>query len=180
MKPGSDSHRLFFALNPDEATRASIQAVRQRLEPRGARPVPPQRLHVTLLFLGNQTGARLRELCGIASGIEFPACEVVLDRVGHFPRAAVAWLGAGGVPAELRQFQEALGEAVLNAGIGFDARPWHLHVTLYRKMRRRPETIEFEPVRWRLRGFELMESMPDHNGHEYRVRGHWMTVAGAD
>jgi 2'-5' RNA ligase len=135
--------------------------------------VPPERLHATLLFLGDQSGQHLQMLRDIASTLNFPACQVSLDRCGYFPRAAVLWIGPSKVPPELQAFQAALSESVGGSGICFDERAWRFHITLYRNLRKPPERIEFEPVEWRPGGFQLLESVHDGNGLRYLCRGRW-------
>ena len=167
------TRQLFFALKPDAATRKNIQEI-QRCIPQGqGRRVPIERLHATLLFLGNQSEQQFERLKDIAGDLSFPRCSVRLDRCGHFPRAAIVWLGSDSVPPELCDFQDQLRQAIDSAGIEFDTRPWRLHVTLYRNLRMRPETITFEPVEWPLLNFQLMESVHEKSGLKYLRRGHW-------
>lgn len=173
MSATESSHRLFFALQPDRCTLQALCAIQRRLESDEGRPVPCERLHATLLFMGSQTTASLNSLLDLAPGLEFPPCRLVLDRLGHFSRAAVAWLGPTRVPTELEDFQARLAAAVVAAGIGFDDKPWRMHVTLYRDLRKRPGRIAFEPIEWTLRNFQLMESMHNRSGLEYRCRGRW-------
>ena len=179
MTDASASHRLFFTLQPDRHTLRALSQIQQRVRADAGRPVPPERLHATLLFMGNQSAATLQRLQEIASLLEFPACRLVLDRLGHFPRAGVAWLGPSHVPVELEAFQASLSVAVADAGVGFDERPWRMHVTLYRDLRKRPGKIRFEPVEWPLRGFQLMESIQHGSGLEYRWRGRWPAASAA-
>lgn len=166
-------HRLFFALQPDRTTLQALHTLQRCLEPNKGRPVPPERMHATLLFMGDQTTETLNRLLEIASGLELPPCGLVLDRLGHFPRASVAWLGPSRVPPELEAFQARLAAAVAAAGIGFDDKRWRMHVTIYRNLRKRPGRIAFEPIEWPLRDFQLMESVQDRSGLEYRCRGRW-------
>lgn len=169
----SATQRLFFALKPDKETVRGIRAVQSLVGAGEGRPVPAERLHATLLFLGNQSDKQRERLCQIASRLRFPACRVSLDRLGHFSKAAVAWLGPGKVPESLQQFQRELRSAMVAEGLEVDEREWRMHVTLYRDLRKRPERIAFGPVEWSLREFKLMESVSDKNGLHYLCRGNW-------
>lgn len=173
-------HRLFFALNPNSRVRASILEVQAQLTASGARPVPGPRLHATLLFLGHHPDEAINVLTERAAPLEFPPCSVMLDRVGWFPRTRVMWLGASAIPDPLQKFQLALASATRDAGIDFDDRPWRLHVTLYRNMRKQPERIDFEPIDWTLTGYELMESVNDSSGLHYEVRARFGGQTEAD
>ncbi len=171
------TRRLFFAINPDAATIEKIQAVQARIEhhlpPGTGRRVPAERVHLTLLFLGKQEEWQLARLTELASRIRLTPCTLTLDHCGHFPRAGAVWLGSRGGPPQLTEFQERLAKNVASSDIEFDARPWKIHVTLYRDLRKRPETINFEPVSWHIDGYELLESMNGPNGLRYHSHGHW-------
>jgi 2'-5' RNA ligase len=174
----SITHRLFFALDPDERVRAGVTAFQQRLGECG-RVVPPANFHVTLAFLGMQEPEIIPRVRAVASRLSFEPCTVTLDRVGHFRRAGVLWLGADRVPDALRSFQDNLVSALLDEGIGHDRKPWELHLTLYRKMRKPPPIIEPVNIEWALKGFDLFESVSVRRGVEYHSIGHWRALSGA-
>ena len=178
MSRWANGHRLFFALQPPAPTRAAIQSIQQALDGEAGRRVPPERLHSTLLFLGLQSTGALDRLRAIASELSLAPCTVILDHLGHFPRARVAWLGPADVPGELDEFQKRLAGKVAETGIGHDRRGWKMHVTLYRELRTRPGMIDFEPVEWPVRSFCLMESIQDQSGLCYITRGRWKCRAG--
>jgi 2'-5' RNA ligase len=171
----ASSHRLFFALNPGDRVRRKISKLQRMLDLPG-RAVPPSNFHVTLAFLGMQRADVLPAVCDVAGGLKFPECRVSFDRIGHFNRAGVLWLGASEVPGELSDFQHELVGRLLSAEIGYDRKPWTFHLTLYRKLRKRPPTIDFEPILWRLNGFSLVESVRVGSGVEYHDLGHWNAV----
>jgi len=113
------TRRLFFALWPDAATRAAIEARRDALGALSKRVVPAANFHVTLVFLGDQPAERLASIEDDAERIR-PRCRgfaLRMDRFGWFARARVAWLG-GQPPApgaalagELHRGLSALGLA---------------------------------------------------------------------
>jgi 2'-5' RNA ligase len=83
---------------------------------------------------------------------------LVLDRLGAFRRAGVAWAGASTVDPALLQLQGRLAVALDEREFTLEARPFNPHVTLVRKVERplRDETVE--PVAWRVTDFTLMRS----------------------
>lgn len=172
----SRNHRLFFALQPDDAVRRQVSAVQQECGAQG-RAVPPANFHVTLAFLGMQEADVIPRVCEVASGLTFEPCEVTLDQLGRFKRAGVLWLGASYIPESILAFQHDLVSGLLAAGIGYDRKPWKLHLTLYRKMRTAPPTIDPMAIRWRLDGFSLVESVSVNRGVEYHDIASW-TDAG--
>ena len=171
--PGAGQrHRLFFAVVPPADVRQRVLELQRRLDS-GGRAVRPDNLHVTLAFLGMQASSVIADAASVASGLEFPTCRVRLDSVGQFGRGSVLWLGATTIPEELRAFQRSLVAALTKAGIGHDPKPWQLHLTLYRRLRKRPPTLDPVAVEWRLDGFDLIESVGAKNGVEYHSLGHW-------
>ena len=109
----------------------------------------------------------------VAAGVDFPRCELVLDRLGSFRRAGVLWLGASEVPPDLALFQHALVGALLDADIGHDRKPWKPHLTLYRKLRTPPPTMPTVAIRWRLERFSLVESVSVNRGVVYHDIATW-------
>ena len=169
---GAERKRLFFALNPGATVREAAAAVQRDCGAEG-RPVPPANFHVTLAFLGMQEAEVLPRILAVAGGLDFPPCEIVLDRLGRFRRAGVLWLGASEVPQPLAEFQRALVGALLDAGIGHDPKPWQPHLTLYRKLRTPPPTMRNVAIRWRLEGFSLVESVSVNRGVVYHDIAAW-------
>ena len=164
--------RLFFALNPDDRVRREATEVQRNCHVDG-RAVPPENFHVTLAFLGMQDAEVIPRVCEVSAELVFRPCELTLDRLGRFKRAGVLWLGASEVPEPLAAFQHGLVGALLEAGIGYDRKPWKPHLTLYRKMRTVPPTMDSVEVRWRLEGFSLVESVSVNRGVEYHDIARW-------
>ena len=131
--------RLFVALEIPEAVRREVTrrvaGLRDRL-PR-ARWVDPEKIHLTLLFLGQvedakvpALAARLREAFA-----KHPPLDLRLEGAGTFPPrrpARVAWIGME-APEDLAALQKDVTEAAV-AAVGFEpeARPYNPHVTLAR------------------------------------------------
>lgn len=165
----SSTRRLFFALWPDEAIRREIVARRDSLGRVSRRQVPDHNLHLTLVFLGNQPAGRVAAIKAAADSAKASPCPVILDRLGWFPGAGVLWLG-GEAPAPLQRLQADLHQRIDALGVGLDRRPFTPHVTLFRKVERRPKLTQPTPLTWPVRGFVLAESLP---GRPYRLIGRW-------
>ena len=146
--------RLFVAVDlPDEARQAI--AVRQKLwagplskSRDGLKLVEPSRMHLTLLFIGE---AREGSVPAIVESMSAPASvapfDVTFGGVGVFPlRGAprVLWIGITDGAAHLERLQREVAERVRAAGVAFDDRPFHPHLTLGRwrgAWRRRPSAV---------------------------------------
>ncbi len=169
MPERSPTRRLFFACWPNEVVRGRIIARRGLIEGLSARRVPDHNLHLTLLFLGDQPTDRLPEILATADRVCAPGFVLELDRFGWFAGAGVAWLG-GPAPDAARALVAWLGEAMAGLGLGFQSREFHPHITLYRRVARRPGFPDPPPLDWPITEFVLIESIPSR---PYQVLRTW-------
>lgn len=177
-RPGDESadrnrRRLFLALRPNEALRAQLDRRLRKMLPRGiGRRIPVDDLHITLVFIGQVSGdirACIRRAAGEVQGRRF---ELVLDRIGHWRRPRILWLGPAHTPAELFALVGALRERVAECGIPPEDRPYQTHMTLARKVQRPPNLV-VEPLVWPVDSFSLMESASASEGVRYRELAVW-------
>jgi RNA 2',3'-cyclic 3'-phosphodiesterase len=168
----ADRHRVFFALWPDDATRAAIsRATRAAVGSSGGRPVAKERLHLTVAFLGELTAAGLevaRSVPPIRSGGPF---ELTLDTIGIWPESKTLWLAPAAMPPALGELQARLWDALVERGFRADDRAYRPHVTLAR--RARPVESAVEPVSFAVRDLALVESFPDGRNVHYEVLERW-------
>lgn len=168
-------HRVFFALDPDEALRTRLaDALRPVLAPADGRPVPADRLHLTLVFLGELAPAAIPCVRAAAGRVRAAPFELVFDHTGYWRRAGVMWLGARPCAA-LDTLHAALRAELVPCAIPLEERPYRPHVTLVRKLNRTPPLGAVEPVAWRVSDYVLMES----TGDGYRVLHRWPLGGGA-
>jgi 2'-5' RNA ligase len=142
--------RLFFALWPDALSRARLAGIARELARRvEGRAVPETNIHLTLAFLGEVEAARLDAVLDAGAslgGADFP---VVLDRLGAFRRAQVAWAGCSAPAQELLELQSTLADLLASAGFDLEHRPFAPHLTLARKAVHTLEGESLEPpVQW--------------------------------
>lgn len=168
--------RWFFALWPDVSLLAALDPLLDsRLPARAGRPVERHNLHITLVFLGTLDASQqdcARAAAGHCAGA--PGFELVLDRLGWWRQSQVLWLGAGVQPPALDALVAALRERLVHCpGMMLDPRPYRAHMTLLRKVRRRPRSLQAAPLSWRPTEFVLVESEPLERGVRYHRRGAW-------
>ncbi|KRC00064.1 RNA 2',3'-cyclic phosphodiesterase [Duganella sp. Root198D2] len=152
-------HKLFFALWPDDAVRQAL--VRLQTPVRG-RLIPPEKLHLTMAFLGQQPAEALPVLLGILHATHVPPLQLTLDCYGYFKRPHIAWAGMGTAPGGLLAAQAELMSRL--AAAGFSAAThgeFKPHVTLAREAKEAPAEFGAVPVVWNVEGLALVESMPD-------------------
>lgn len=168
-----DSRRLFYALWPDDPVRHALLHWQTANLPATVRWQHRADLHLTLHFLGQVASERLDALRSLGAGIRAQGFELVLDRLGHWPRPQVLWAGPAEMPPGLLELHARLGAGLQALGFELDSRPFAAHVTLARRIRRWPEgAAALDPVRWPAREFALVESVPG-SVPAYRPLGRW-------
>ena len=156
MLPAGSS-RLFVALWPGPRSRGALVDARERWPwPPPAAPVPQERLHLTLHFLGAVPRERLDAL-GDALALPFRAFDLVFGRPELWPHG-IAVLCPHGTPEPLRQLHRDLAAALWRLGLPPEARPWRPHVTLARHATGALPPPAAPPWRWPVRGYALVES----------------------
>ena len=158
--------RLFYALWPDQATRAALTAWQAQVQ---GRKTLADNLHITLAFLGQQPIALLPALKAILKQLPPAELTLVLDRIGYFPRHRIVWAGASALPEALLSLQQTLLQALAQHGMALTDQPgFQPHVTLARDALRPPE-IALQPVIWRVRQMVLVQSSTQAQAAFYRV-----------
>ncbi|MDE1982002.1 MAG: RNA 2',3'-cyclic phosphodiesterase [Betaproteobacteria bacterium] len=149
-EPGSAEARVFIALRPPAAVRAALRRYQQDCRwPQGAAPVSPDKLHVTLHFLGNVPRTRLRDLLPALRMAGSPF-RLSLDATSLWPGGIATLTGA--VPPELQALRAGLAVRLAALGLAVDAREYKLHLTLARKAK----------------GVKWSQAVPDFSWHATR------------
>jgi len=187
MALSDDSLRSFFALWPDTELRSRIAGAGEQLldanqapaattssavkhgKKRAWRAVPQHNLHLTLLFLGNQSRSSVEELCSRVNELRAKRFELALDHFGWFPRPKVAWLGANAPRAGMDLVQQ-LSRISSACGMRYQQRGWRPHMTLFRRVSQQPEWPHVPAIRWAVHEFVLLQSMASQ---PYQVLKRW-------
>jgi 2'-5' RNA ligase len=150
--------RLFLALWPDAAVRQRlIDALSAWPWPPQAARVPPERLHLTLHYLGevgDDTVAALRErLPRIPEPFELDFGQTALWPQG------IAVLEPLSVPPGLAALHAALAQTLGEIGLRTDDRPFRPHVTLARHAQGTPLPADGPRWAWPVNGYALVHSV---------------------
>lgn len=175
------SRRLFLAIDLDEPGRTRLGALaaslRTRLE-RGGGPrvtwVAPDRMHVTLHFLGEVEEERAESIvAAMAPPIAVSTFTLTIDRLGAFPgrgRPRVLWAGGPAAPA-IGEVHRLMGARMAACGCVLDERPFSPHVTLGRVREARgslPALPRIEPpIQVAVARVTLYESQLSSDGPRY-------------
>lgn len=170
--------RLFFALWPDDNTR--IKLAQRRIEVvrlSGGRPLMPASLHMTLVYIGEVSDVRIRDVNAIGDGIDHAEFDYPVDTAACFKEAGISWLGAATPPLGLFSLQMQLRVAVNtrqnNDGFAIDKRRFRPHITVARDIEHAFDTSAIEPVMWRVRNFSLVNSRIEGGSAQHEVLRTW-------
>jgi 2'-5' RNA ligase len=158
--------RLFVGLWPPPGAHAALLAHAQEWSwPAAARRTRPERLHVTLHFLGEVAGGLLPALRRDLA-VEWRGCELVLDRPVVWP-GGIAVLEASAVPGALADLHAALAGRLRGLGVPLEERRYRPHATLARKAAGARPPAPSQPVTWQAGpGYALVQSLPGGRGYE--------------
>ena len=128
--------RLFIAVPLPADLRERAAALLSPALP-ALKRVTPERMHVTLAFLGWTPDDRLPEVVAAAESAARgrEPFRLTFDHAGRFPptgRPRVAWLGVGDGAEPLAALAAAVGEELRDRQLRFDDRAFAPHLTLAR------------------------------------------------
>jgi RNA 2',3'-cyclic 3'-phosphodiesterase len=168
-EPGARRRRLFAGIELNQAVRGACAAAAETLRRTGfsARYEAPEKLHLTLAFLGYvepESVPAVQRRLG-ETGERFAPFAVGLDKLGAFPherKPRVVFVGSRAQGAAFRSLAESLRRAYRELGFTFDDDAV-AHVTIARvKESTRPlPLIDFAAIELPVRGLALFESLPD-------------------
>jgi 2'-5' RNA ligase len=171
------SLRLFVALDLPPELRQRLAMMAGGVP--GAKWVAPERMHLTLRFIGEADGTLLTDVCRALAEVEGAPFELRLEGVGRFGvRKRVNQLWAGVAPNEdLQRLQRRLEGALTALGLEPEGRRYHPHVTLARLKAAPAQRVAgflaehslFESESFAVEDFVLYSSLLAQSGAIYRA-----------
>ena len=167
----SDSARLFFAAVPNAGTAERIHrlaGVLKRAHKFDGKLIPPERLHISLFFLGGLLERHIHAACEAAADVRAERFGVSFDRTvsfrGRLDNRPFVLIGDDGL-SRLQSFRRMLSAALrgLRRVANTHFTP---HVTLLYDARSVDEH-PIEPIFWTVTEFVLIHSK---KGHDYLAR----------
>jgi len=169
----TSTHRVYYALWPDAAARATLCAAAAPLAAlAGGRAVLAEDLHLTLAFVGPVSSAEVGALARLGTAVAWPAVTLRFGRAEWWPASAALVLVAEDPPRALLEARDALCARLAARGIVLDARPFRAHVTIARNVASAPAAGSVE-VEWTARQVALVESQPAPDRSRYRPLALW-------
>lgn len=177
--------KLFTGIALTPAARAKCAGVIERLRDSGldARFEAPEKLHITLAFLGwvepEAVGPVRDALARTAQ--ENTAFDITLDKLGAFPherKPRVVWIGASNQGAAFRNLSRSVRAAYETLGFHFEKENV-AHVTLARVKGGDAHLpmLDIKPMKLAVRKLTLFESIPAERTTRYEVRARYSLKA---
>jgi 2'-5' RNA ligase len=163
--------RVFFALWPDDAERAAIAAWQPPLQQLcGGRLMAADKLHNTLIFLGEVELGRLEALQLAAQEVSGAAFQLSFDIARYWGHNHIVYAAPSTVPEKLTQLVSDLEQRLRHHRFKFDQRSYKPHITLLRHAQWSDSPLPTMPrVLWKMRDFALVQSIGDGQGVRYEV-----------
>jgi len=155
---------------------AIVHGTRKLARQSGGRPTAPDKVHVTLVFLGGIDAHRIGEIERIASDVAGRPFEIVFDRLEYWQRARVLCLAPSSPPPALVELVKDLTSRLEAAGFELERRPFRAHLTVARKVSR-PLDSDSPRLVFPACDFVLVESRTLSAGSQYEVLGRWPLAA---
>jgi len=190
--------RLFTAVELPHRWKEELGAAAAQIGQAGAdvKPVQPDSIHATLVFLGYQPPASLPRIDAALSvaARRIRPFRLALGRIGFFGqphRLHVVWVGLDDPAAGMRALHGAVSEQLRAQGVQFDTKPLVPHITLARLRRPSDRGVSLRVhadlqslhiatgLSFEVKEFVLMESQLARSGPQYTVVGRFPLLGSA-
>ncbi len=161
--------RLFIAIDIPDVIQQKIARLYCNFH--GVQWSPPERLHITLAFLGHLDKQIMPSLNSALEGISYQPFTLDCDRFGSF-RSGDIWLGIVD-EAPIIQLHLQIMEALKKLGLGIQTRQFKPHITLaYTKQNEEDVLLNVLESR---RTFDTLSFVVDH----FNLKSSWRRESGA-
>ena len=169
--------RVFVAVFPPPGVREALIQAARALPTNAFRLTAPERLHLTLKFLGEVRPEDLPRVTSALERITHPGgpFEAATSGFGAFPsarRARILWAGIGEGAPEFSVLARAVESLLEPEGFARDDRAFVPHLTLGRARRPvpfDPDEADLPELRFTVRKIDLVESRQGESGLTYPV-----------
>ena len=127
------SKRLFLGVELPASCKTTLQSLDPHIT--GLRWLPEEQFHLTLSFLGNVDAPAEGQLREALQKVRVPSFLLPVYGVGVFNargQPSIVWAGVGKGHPHLFTLHRRIQDAVLQAGLEPDLKPFHPHITIGR------------------------------------------------
>lgn len=174
------SGRLFVCIEPPDYVREAVGRLRESYKGgKGLSWTAAEKLHVTLVFLGELAAERQEELARRLCEVEVQPFYLALEGVGVFPRKGrpqVLWAGMHKADPRLFQLHKKVEQVAIDVGVEPERRRYSPHVTMARCQAGSESVVaqilreqpDFGTAPFEVRSFALYSSQLTSEGALYR------------
>jgi 2'-5' RNA ligase len=155
--------RLFFAAWPPPDTAGALAGWAGPLD---GRPVPAEKIHLTLAFLGE---AQPDKAAAAARRVQGRTHALPIEVAKYWKHNQIVWAGPRETPPDLAALVDALHFQLYRAEFILERRPFAAHVTLARKARKPASLPPLPAVDWPIRELALVNSTVSSRGSTYET-----------
>ena len=167
MLNNPDTQRLFVGLWPNSEVRSRLTTVQTEFRlSESSRITPPEKFHITLLFLGDVPETKIDSVKDFIQDFQFDPFSIELNCVGFWPGNRTIWVGADDVSPELIELVGRVRKGLVR--LGKDRRKIIPHITLARKAKKRIRG-SIDPIHWQVHHIELIRSTLLSDGSKYEL-----------
>jgi RNA 2',3'-cyclic 3'-phosphodiesterase len=166
--------RLFFASFPDSDSCRSVSAAVQALKlPAASSYLPPEKYHMTLIFLGEVPDSKVQAVREVGDAQRIACFPLQFDGWEYWKGARAVVASASDLPEPLRTLRANVAAALTQRGVAFDDKPLRPHMTVARKLTQAPVLPQLSEFSWTVRAFSLVSSVTAPTGSVYTVVDTW-------
>jgi RNA 2',3'-cyclic 3'-phosphodiesterase len=166
--------RLFFASFPDRDLRRDVSVTVRALKlSAGSRYLPPEKYHMTWLFLGEVPESKVQAVREVGKAQRIACFTLRFDRWEYWAAAGAVVASASDLPEPLVTLRAGLAAGLTQRDVVFDNKPLRPHITVARKLTQAPVSLDLSKFSCTLRAFSLVSSVTHPSGAVYTVVDTW-------
>lgn len=177
--------RFFIALEIPDSSKDEIKQIQQQLRHLvpDLRLTEPEKLHLTIAFIGEQANSLTDDLTNIINQATrdippFTITPAYLDGFPNLHHAQILWVGVKGDSDKLMILRERIKDGLVGLGIEVDERRFvpHIAIAKVNNFKLDPKVEEkiqqlmqqnFAPIQ--IHSVKLFESIPNHDLHSHNT-----------
>ncbi len=175
VQSSNSNDRYFFALYPSsQKARELHQQTSSMLEKVQCKPMPIEKLHLTLVYLGQVLDSAIQDCVEMAAQLKGEKFILEINDDGHWQHNKIRWLGIKQAPKELLDLVNGLKKIAISAGFKPERRCFAPHITIARDCQEVQGRIS-NTVVWEVSDFCLVKSITE-NPSRYEIIQRWGLV----
>ncbi len=161
--------RYFFALVPSHTLAQALFKQALELFDDTSSLTPKNRLHLTLVFLGEMSVTQREELISQANIISHQTFELEIDRAESFEHSEVSFFTTSHTPEVLQKLSEQLRQLAKSLAIAISEKPFIPHMTIRRGLPLAEKRPLNKTIKWQVDTFYLLKCTPKSQDKGYEV-----------